>query len=113
MHNFKDVPSMDKASLDAAFSSGDTEKICNAMVSMAYHEHDWHWAQEKCLSFLQYSDIQISGLAATCLGHIARIHRQLDKEKVLRSLREKACINPEVAGRIEDALDDIEAFVKN
>ena len=113
MHNFRDVPSMKRASLDAAFTSNDVEQICGALVSMAYHEHDWQWAQEKCLSFLQDSDIRISGLAATCLGHIARIHHHLDKEKVMLSLREMARVAPEISGRIEDALDDIEIFVRD
>jgi hypothetical protein len=44
------------------------------------------------------------------LGHLARIHGQLDLERVEPRLRELRA-DPEVAGSAEDALDDIERFM--
>ncbi|MDB5971727.1 MAG: hypothetical protein JWQ90_4177 [Hydrocarboniphaga sp.] len=84
--------------------------ICTALVSLAFHEEDWRWVQKRCLYFLESDDEDISGLAATCLGHIARIHRQLDKDVVVHALRSKLS-NAKIAGRIEDALDDIDTFI--
>ena len=51
----------------------------------------------------------ISGLAAICLGHLARIHGQFEKDKVIPILRSRLN-DTAIAGRIEDALDDIKMF---
>ncbi|WP_167080781.1 hypothetical protein [Massilia aquatica] len=53
--------------------------------------------------------MNIAGVSATCLGHIARIHRKLEKEKVIAALRMKLD-RSEIAGVVEDALDDISTF---
>ncbi len=92
-----------------AFSSGEAKRICDMLVSAAFYESDWRWVQDKCLDFLNFNDPNIRGLAATCLGHVARIHHQLDKEKVISSLR-KHLKDHAISGQIEDALDDIEIF---
>ena len=60
--------------------------------------------------FFHSPDAQLSGLAARCLGHLARIHRKLDKEKIVHALTLRQN-TPEISGRIQDALDDIEMFV--
>ncbi len=109
MMQFQQISSISKAEATAAFESGDATQICNALVSIACCENDWRWAQDKCLAFLVSSAPEISGLAATCLGHIARIHKLIDKDRVVAALR-KQLEHPDIAGRIEDALEDIEKF---
>jgi hypothetical protein len=109
MNKFSDVPEISREDARRSFSSGEAEQVCNALVSVTFHDQDWRWVQELCLGFLSNSDSQISGLAATCLGHLARIHRSIDREKVLATLRDHLS-NVEIAGRIEDAIDDIEMF---
>ncbi|MBF7092964.1 hypothetical protein IUY40_15635 [Flavobacterium sp. ALJ2] len=49
-------------------------------------------------------------MAVTCLGHIARIHRVIDKEKVLKAFESRKD-DEAINGRIEDAIDDINVFV--
>ncbi|HEV2482493.1 MAG TPA: hypothetical protein VGS79_22670 [Puia sp.] len=110
MREYKQVHPVDKHSAEQAFASSDVEKICDAMVAVAFYEQDWKWAQDECLGFFKNENSDISGLAATCLGHIARVHRKLEKEKVIAVLRSRL-EDAEIAGRIEDALDDIEQFV--
>jgi hypothetical protein len=92
-----------------AFSSGNVERICSALVSVTFHDPDLHWVQGVCLGFLENGDSRIRGLAATCLGHLARIHRSIDKERVLRALRNHLS-DAAIAGRVEDAIDDIQTF---
>lgn len=111
MRTFKDVPVMSRESLDKVFSTGTTHQICHALVSMAFHEKDWEWAEGKCLLFLEHPDVDVSGLAATCLGHIARIHGALNRGLVFRRLEEKAKSTPDIAGCIEDAIEDIRMFM--
>jgi hypothetical protein len=93
------------------FLSDDPEIICETLLAVTLHAGDWRRVQGKCLSFLENRNTSISGLAATCLGHIARIHQQLDKKKVIAALKAKLD-NKEIRGNIEDALDDIKIFMK-
>lgn len=111
MKQFHQVPPISRDDALKAFASGDSEQICKVLVSVAFHESDWRWVQDKCLEFLASDDANVSGLAATCLGHIARIHKSLDKERVVAALRQRLG-DPSIAGRVEDALDDIEMFVQ-
>lgn len=112
MNKYYNVFPLDKESAEKIFASNDTKKICHAMVAIALHEQDWKWVQEKCLAFFLSDNPEISGLAAICLGHVARIHGQLEKDKVIPILRRRLN-EPEIAGQIEDALSDIEMFAKD
>lgn len=109
MKQFGEVLPITRDAALNAFASDDPDRICEALVSVAYHEPDWRWAQERCLALLASADAQVSGLAATCLGHLARIHRVLDKNRVVSALQERRK-DPRIAGQVEDALDDIEMF---
>src|ERR1051326_2548243 len=92
--------------------SENKDAICDALVGIAYYDPDWRWVQSYCLLFLNHRDADIRGLAATCLGHLARIHRVIDLNIVLPELK-KLLKDPEIGGRVEDALSDIEIFLKN
>jgi hypothetical protein len=110
MRAFDDVRPMDRQAAAAALASDDTTHICHALIAVALYEADWRWVQEQCLTLLASTEAEISGLAATCLGHLARIHGQLDRARVIRALQERRS-DPHISGRIGDALDDIAMFV--
>ncbi len=112
MKQFHDVHAISRSEAEKALSSGNPEKICQALLSVSFHETDWKWAQENCLRFLENEDPEISGLAAICLGHIARIHKLIDRDRVVSALR-KHSGNPGIAGQIEDAIEDIEKFASD
>jgi hypothetical protein len=58
---------------------------------------------------LQSSDPWVRGVAATCAGHIARLHGALDTNRIV-PLIERLASDPRTIGRVEDALEDIEMF---
>jgi hypothetical protein len=109
MYRYHNVFPVDKVAAEKNFASEDVEKICHTLVAVALHEIDWKWVQDKCLTFFMNESPDISGLAATCLGHLARIHGQLEKDKVIPLLKSRLN-DPAIAGQIEDALNDIEMF---
>jgi hypothetical protein len=111
MGEYHPIEPIDKESAEKVFASGDINLICRTLVAVTFCETDWRWVQNTCLSFLDHQDPQASGLAATCLGHLARIHGKLDKAKVVSALK-KHSGNKAIAGRIKDALDDISIFLK-
>jgi len=100
-----------KEELESNFASNDINLITDSLVSLSLYEKDWRWAQDIFLYFLNNDNPDISGLAATSLGHIARIHHNLDKEKVRSSLEQKVN-DPLIGGRVQDALDDIEIYLQ-
>src|SRR5215208_4710727 len=103
MNQYCEVNPISREEAMAAFASEERERICDALVRLAYHEPDWQWVQEQCLFWARYPDVNIQGAAVTCLGHLARIHAKLDVEKVLPLLRE-LFKDPSVASRVDDAL---------
>jgi hypothetical protein len=102
---------IERAAAEAAFKSPDAAVVCRALVGVAYHDPDWKWVQSRCLELLFHVNPDVRGLAATCLGHVARIHRRLDAAAVKAALAE-ARKDPLVAGYVDDALDDIKAYIK-
>lgn len=85
-------------------------EICSALISITYYDPDWHWCQDQCLKYLNHENKNVSGLAATCLGHIARLHKNLEKEKVIKELK-KYLNDADISGQVQDALDDIDIFI--
>lgn len=63
------------------------------------------------IQFSKYNDPEVAGLAITYFGHIVRIHRELDVDRVMRILNELRN-NPELAGSVSDALDDINLYLE-
>ena len=107
---YKDIKPITRQEAEVAFSSGITPIICDALISITYHDSDWKWVQEKCIYYCKHSEPDIRGLAATCIGHLARIHGTLEMQPVLVCLNE-LLKDPQVSGRAQDALDDIEVYI--
>ena len=107
---FHNPEPIDWETAERNFLSTDSQIICETLVAVTLHSDNWRRVQDKCLSLLENENSQISGVAATCLGHIARIHRQLDKKRVIKALKDKLN-NKEISGQVEDALDDIQMFL--
>lgn len=95
---------------EAAIASGIPEEISAALLGAVYSEPDWRWIQAQCLRSRYHPDVWVRRNVATCLGHIARFHKQLDAEQVLPALAELLG-DPEVSGFVDDALDEIEAAI--
>jgi hypothetical protein len=95
---------------EAVFASGSSSAVCYVLACLVHHDPDWQWLQDKCIQMTSHPDFDVAGLAITSFGHIARIHGNLDLGTVL-PLLERLHVNPELAGRVEDALDDIAMYL--
>lgn len=89
-----------------------TEETFEALVAVALHERDGTWVQEHCLRLLNSPDPQLQALAATCLGHVARLHPEIDHAAAVAAL-ERLRSDGSVAGTVEDALEDIAQFARS
>jgi hypothetical protein len=108
---YREVVKRDRAEIELLLHRTDPTDILDALLSAAYHDPDWRWVQERCLEFLDHNDRSVRGLSATCLGHLARIHKQLDLELVLPRLATLKN-DPEIGPSVQDALDDIKFYLR-
>ncbi|QSB16855.1 hypothetical protein JQS43_11540 [Natronosporangium hydrolyticum] len=110
-HVFHNPAPSTPAEVHAALERGDLSTALDAMVGTAlYGGGDWRELQELHLRLLEHEDHQVSALAATCLGHLARVYRQLDERRVTTALY-KARSLPHIRGTADNALDDIRTFL--
>ncbi|WP_162799154.1 hypothetical protein [Nocardioides sp. 616] len=110
--NYREPVPATRRSLGDALSSGSTDRISEALIGLVLTDPDLLWLQGQCLDLLHHEDDRVRGAALTSLGHLARIHGQIDRSKVepvVRSFLE----DPVLAGRAEDALDDFDVFAPN
>ena len=85
-------------------------EVSALLVGAALHDGDRTAVQDLCLDLMAGSDREVAAVAATCLGHLARIHRVLDVDRVVPALT-AALRDPATAGRADDALDDLETYL--
>lgn len=91
-------------------SSENVAELTETMLDMVFGINDREWAESRCLRLLDHPNVDVAGLAATCLGHIARIYKTIGQDTV-PSLEAKLA-DARISGRVEDALDDIRMFAK-
>ncbi|MCL2824508.1 MAG: hypothetical protein FWD57_11000 [Polyangiaceae bacterium] len=102
---------MGRPELEALIESRNESAIVEALLSAAYYDPDWRWVHGVCLRVLDQTNMYVRSNAATCLGHIARIHKNLDLDLVLpRLLPLKG--DPAIGPWVEDALEDIRFFLR-
>lgn len=103
---------IDKTRAKKLLASKDRDVICRTLVSVAMFEDDRAWAQAQCLRFARHDDSFIRGVAATGLGHIARIHGAIDEDDVMPVVRELLHdSDPATRGKAQDALSDFSTFL--
>ena len=109
---YHSVEPISRTEAERIFAGSDEHAICNALVSVAFYDPDWKWVQDQCLEFINTPGIApgIRSLAATCLGHVARIHETIDWDRVVPLL--ESLVNEPGMGTAGDALDDIHMFVR-
>ena len=93
-----------------ALKSNDASLVAKTLLYITFHHSNDRWVQDICLLLLDNENADIKGLAITCLGHLARIHKRLDTKKVFAILEDKKD-DEALKGRIEDAIEDITLFV--
>lgn len=99
-----------RAEMLAAIESDDVALSTQSLLELTYNDPDGEWVERVVLEHLDTRyDVQLRGLAATCLGHLARIHGRITRHTVVPALR-ALLSDPVLGGRAQDALDDIGQF---
>jgi hypothetical protein len=92
-------------------SGMDGRQRIDALLSLALYDPDWRWVQDQSLSLLHDRDFDVAATAIIALAHLARLHQQLDLQRVLPALAELKA-DERLAGRVNDALEDIQIYIK-
>jgi hypothetical protein len=85
------------------------EIVAEALYAATKHEGDWKWVQDTCLAALLSPSMQVRRAAATCLGDLAFLRRQLDAGVVIKAL-EQACEDPAIADPARVSLSMVKQF---
>jgi hypothetical protein len=107
---YEEPPPATAADVRAALSAGEEPpRVSTLLIGSALHDPEWHSVQDLCLELLDSDDPTIAATAVTCLGHLARLHGEIDKDRVVPAITALAD-HPVIGKRVPDALDDIEMF---
>jgi hypothetical protein len=110
--NYETIGPIIKDRAERLLAKDHRETICRTLVSVAMFEPDRHWAQSQCLRFAGHKDSFVRGVAATCLGHLARIHKTIDEDEVIpvvrQLLRDK---DPQTRAIAEDTISDFSIYL--
>ena len=88
------------------------ETICRTLVRVSMFELDRHWTQSQCLRFASHKDSSVRGVAATCLGHLARIHKAIDEDEVMPVVRQLLRdSDPQTRAIAEDTISDFSIYL--
>ena len=79
----------------------------NAIYSIALHDQDDPFAEDICLNALMSDDMQVRFAAVGAIGEMTVVaNRKIDFVRAESKLLEMREAHPELAGRVQDALDD-------
>ena len=107
---YDDVLPIEREQAEKAFQGSSSPEIVHALLGVTYHEADWQWVQDRCLSFLDSNVPSVRDTAIACSGHL--------RESTARSTRERSCppcqknLPTRNVPGAEDAIEDIEMFTK-
>lgn len=108
---YKEPEKMNRNKLIRALETGTIPEIENAIVSIAFYE-DKEFALKSIFKLASNSDQAIRGTAILCIGHLARIHRDLPEEETLniieKNLKDQSIY---VRAQAESAASDINTFI--
>ncbi|WP_174912568.1 hypothetical protein [Burkholderia diffusa] len=105
-------PQYSKEEIEVLLRSDDSNVVIDALMYSCFNINDPDWIQDRCIDAIENGmNEDVRGLGITCIGHVARMYGKVDKEKVIPVLESKLK-DDSLSGRAQDALDDIDTFVK-
>ena len=99
-----------RADLEHALAAGDPGAIVEHLLGVVLHEPDGAWVRDLCVGLLGHQRAAVRAAAVTSLGHVARLHPGVSSAESRAALGSVVQSDPDLAGRVEDALDDIRTF---
>ncbi|NIF17191.1 hypothetical protein [Pantoea sp. Cy-639] len=101
-----------KARLERELKSKSKDVRIDAIMYACFNLDDADWVLDKCKELIDNDvEVDVRNLAVICIGHTARLHGEINVAKV-KPILTMVSKDPELAGNVQDAIDDIEIFTK-
>ena len=107
---YHDPTPVSRHEAEKILQGNDEERICETLIALALHDPERAWVEERCLRCTEHPKWAVRAIAATALGHLARIHMTLDLVRVLPRL-DALMTDAKTAGYAKTALDDLRVYV--
>ena len=98
--------------IDTPSSSTTTASAIHGSLAMVLKLDDVNWISNHLIELSKHNNLEISSLALTCFGHLARLHGNVGNLECVSNLLKNMSKNVSLSGAAEDAMDDIETFMK-
>lgn len=92
--------------------SNNKDIVINGIMAMVFNLDDVNWISNHLIELSKHNNLEISSLALTCFGHLARLHSNVGNLECVSNLLKNMSKNVSLGGAAEDAMDDIETFMK-
>tara|TARA_Y100000766_G_C18360999_1_gene344089 strand:- start:107 stop:457 length:351 start_codon:yes stop_codon:yes gene_type:complete len=109
---YEALPEYDNEEITRIMSNGTIEEKTLLPLSLGIYCTNWKFAQDICLTLSKNENEEISSNAILGLAYLARTQKKLQKELVMPILLEGLKKHSKYLGKIEDAISDIEIFLK-
>ncbi len=101
---------IDKSEFLTILTSGIITLICEAIVSSVYSIDDYNWLLKQYELLLKHPSLEIRRVTVTCIGHLARMNKNANKDELL-SILDLLLSDNDLIGLVEDAIDDVNTFL--
>jgi hypothetical protein len=107
---YRELPEASREHLERHLADREDAKAVQALLALALSDPDGAWVQRRALPLTEHPARSVRAAAALALGHTARLHPELSSAATVTALQALEKRDPELAGRVEDALDDVRTF---
>ena len=109
MSRYRGLPPTTREEVAEALKGNCFELICARFLGAVVHGEEPQGLTTTCIELLEHPSTEVRRAAVVALGHVARIHRNIDRESVIPRLALLAD-DAQLSGAAADALDDIATF---
>lgn len=109
---YEEIPNLSDEERIAYLTSNECEKVAIAVLSAALYCEDEAKATEICLEHLKSQDEWVVRNSLTGLGHIARLHRNInfDIARIEEEIKENK-LDRTMEGEVKDLRRDIRVYI--
>jgi hypothetical protein len=110
--HYEEPAEWSREAVEQALRDGDAEALLHAVIAIALRDADWRYAQDLCVRLCDHADARVRGNAIVGFGHVARVHRRLDRDVVQPIVQAALSDASEyVRGQAVAAADDTAQFL--
>ena len=110
---YEEITELSREAVEQALREGVAETLLRVVIAVSMYDADWDYAQDLCVRLSSHPHFNVRGNAVLGFGHIARVHRQLDRALVQPIIQ--AALRDEsdyIRGQAVSAMDDTAFFLK-